>query len=426
MVLLIILVASNVFAAEIASVFRYPVGDENGNGWLNDNGLKWLNEYNYEGNCGWVYHPGIDFNKDGTDHDGDIRQPVYATANGEVIKSYYENKNGSTWGNLILIRHVLPNGELVFSLYGHLDARMVFDGNSVTYGQQIGTVGKGIGLDAHLHFEIRKENMSGYNASYFPCGQTQDFVEQYYFNPEAFITSHQSTTNLVGKYPDSSLSQPILSAYTTSANNGHPLGSPRDNNGGGVYVHNWNGVTLQDFYGTNTGFYHGYTSIIVSSDGISAYLLKEGFWDYYMNNNGPATFGPPFTDEITAEYADSPFINSGDYMQAGQQMVVQKFKRIGTDDRRTLVYNKTSGQPATHFAVGEFSIGKDRSADGVQWYVTVDSNPANDKPWPKAGVKTPTGKWFTKAITGEQRYNFVRYNSVGRDMIMFDFCAIFS
>ena len=167
--------------------FRYPVGNENGNGWLkNRTGLQWLEEYDYEGTCG------LDFNKDDTSCDDDEGEPVYAVANGEVIESYYES--GSTWGNLIIVKHVLPNQEVVFSLYGHLKDRYIYEGNNVKKGALIGTVGKGIGLCAHLHFEIRKSNMNGFPTKYFPCGESNSFVEEHYCNPENFIKSDRFLT----------------------------------------------------------------------------------------------------------------------------------------------------------------------------------------------------------------------------------------
>ncbi|MDP3899679.1 MAG: M23 family metallopeptidase, partial [bacterium] len=339
MVLFIGLVASNVFAAEIANVFRYPVGDENGNGWLlNRRGLQWLDQWDYAGNCGLVYHPGTDFNKDGTSHDGDIGQPVYATANGAVIKSYYES--GSSWGNLVLIRHYLPSGEVLFSLYGHLEKRLVSEGDDVAMGQQIGTVGKGIGLSAHLHFEIRKPILFNTAAKYFPCGQDQNFVKLRYFNPESFIK--------IGRFANmsSAITLKFVERYELK------LGVPFQDVGGNIYVHDWDGIMIQNFknddetnrYGTD-----GQTALIYNDDQNKCWLIKEGFWGYYKQNNGPTDFGTPFTDEITAKYANSPFISSGDYVQPGNEIVVQKFQRVNSTERRTLVYNKTSGQSVRRF-----------------------------------------------------------------------------
>ena len=308
----------------------------------------------------------------------------------------------------------LDHGDGYTSETGHYaDMPYVKVGDHINQGQPLGIMGStGKSTGKHTHFRVlyngkchsailesKPEPLSGYTGDSLKAGKI--VMSDNYFS--------------VGKYPDSTLSQPILTRYQQATNEGHPLGSPRDN-GGGVYVHNWNGVVLQDFYGTSTGFYHGCTSIIVGPDGNSAYLLKEGFWDYYMNNNGPTTLGAPFTEEIASHYANSPFVQAGDYVQPNNKIVVQKFRQTGTEERRTLVFNKSTNAAATHFAVGEFSIGSDRSENNVQWYVTVDSDPTHDIPWPKAGIVTPTGKWFAKAIIGEQRYNFVRHNNNGSRM----------
>jgi hypothetical protein len=63
------------------------------------------------------------------------------------------------WGNRVVIRHVLPNGEVVHSLYAHLKPRSVLvkAGERVAAGQMIARVGRtGRASAAHLHIEIRK------------------------------------------------------------------------------------------------------------------------------------------------------------------------------------------------------------------------------------------------------------------------------
>ncbi|MFH2124345.1 MAG: peptidoglycan DD-metalloendopeptidase family protein, partial [Pseudomonadota bacterium] len=185
--LLILLLTSPPAFAAVSNGFDYPVGKPDGTDWLTNNtGLQWLDLYNYGSTCGNVYHPGRDFNKGSGD--ADRYEPVYAVSNGEVVGSSWY----TTWGNVILIKHVLPDGSTVWSQYGHLEERSVSSGTVVTKGDQIGTVGKGdpnAGMSAHLHFEIRKTNLS---TNYFPCGETSAYVSSNYYNPTDFINTHRN------------------------------------------------------------------------------------------------------------------------------------------------------------------------------------------------------------------------------------------
>ena len=63
------------------------------------------------------------------------------------------------WGNYVVVRHTLPSGETVHSLYGHMMPRsiLVKRGDIVAAGQQLGRVGHtGRTTGSHLHLEIRK------------------------------------------------------------------------------------------------------------------------------------------------------------------------------------------------------------------------------------------------------------------------------
>lgn len=75
------------------------------------------------------------------------------------------------WGNLIVIEHRLPDGAFITSLYGHLGPRRLVEvGDTVTVGQQIGTVGRqgfqNGGYKPHLHFAIREGRFAEVGASY--------------------------------------------------------------------------------------------------------------------------------------------------------------------------------------------------------------------------------------------------------------------
>jgi TonB family protein len=87
------------------------------------------------------FHPAIDIAaKKGT--------PVVSSAAGTVTTSEFNDKDGN--------RIVIDHGNGYTSAYHHLDSRQVKIGDTVTQGQQIGTVGStGVSMGPHLHFEIR-------------------------------------------------------------------------------------------------------------------------------------------------------------------------------------------------------------------------------------------------------------------------------
>lgn len=167
--------------------FDYPVGTVDGTGWLLNRGGYGFLEDNPGVKCPFAYHPGYDFNKDGTSFDQDQFEPVYAVADGVVVASLYDNN--SAWGNIIVVEHTFQDGTKIWSLYGHLDDRLVMPGSKVTKRQLIGHVGKGDGtLSAHLHFEIRRTNMA---PTSFPCGQSKAQVLVNYADPLLFLDTHR-------------------------------------------------------------------------------------------------------------------------------------------------------------------------------------------------------------------------------------------
>lgn len=81
--------------------------------------------------------------------------PIGAAAAGKVVRSAVD-PNG--WGEYIVIDHgaIGPAGEIVFTLYAHLQRRNVNEGKEVSAGEFIGLSGKtGSATGPHLHFEVR-------------------------------------------------------------------------------------------------------------------------------------------------------------------------------------------------------------------------------------------------------------------------------
>lgn len=92
-----------------------------------------------------------------------VRVKVPAMVNGKrttKVRTRYRTawKWRTGWGNRVVIRHTLPDGQVVYSLYAHLMPRsvIVHVGDTVTAGQPIAKVGRtGRATAPHLHLEIR-------------------------------------------------------------------------------------------------------------------------------------------------------------------------------------------------------------------------------------------------------------------------------
>ncbi|MCK5198294.1 MAG: M23 family metallopeptidase [Spirochaetales bacterium] len=91
----------------------------------------------------WYLHKGIDI--------ASYRRgvPIVAAANGKVVERMYDAMG---FGNYVVIRHSYGYS----TKYGHLDKVFVEEGDTVTQGQKLGTMGNtGLSTGQHLHFEVR-------------------------------------------------------------------------------------------------------------------------------------------------------------------------------------------------------------------------------------------------------------------------------
>jgi murein DD-endopeptidase MepM/ murein hydrolase activator NlpD len=105
-------------------------------------------------------HPGIDLA-------GDHGDPIYATADGTVLRAGW---NSGGYGNLVEIDH----GRGITTRYGHMSAILVRSGQHVTRGQQIGRMGStGRSTGDHLHYEVR---IDGRAVNPIPFMKSTDYV----------------------------------------------------------------------------------------------------------------------------------------------------------------------------------------------------------------------------------------------------------
>ncbi len=88
-------------------------------------------------------------------------QPIWAAAAGEVV---YSGSGLAGYGQLVIIRH----SSAWLSAYGHNKELMVREGQWVSVGQVIASMGQGAGRDAALHFEIRRDGRPVDPLQYLP------------------------------------------------------------------------------------------------------------------------------------------------------------------------------------------------------------------------------------------------------------------
>ena len=241
---------------------------------------------------------------------------VFASANGIVRFSHNNGSCPDNWGPLIVIESNTNNGS-VCVIYGHVVSEpSIIEGGSVVRGQKIGKIADGTGCwSDHIHFGI-------YIGEYgMPNGEYPGWLRGYlfpgawpgnYVDPIWYVENNPpSSSSTVGCFSTNDCSGAVSLSfqqkYNAMATAGHPLGNPWDN-GGSIYVHEVNGMYIQDFQdprdqgGPSNGYYHPYTALIYDAATVSTAnvrLLKEGFWDTWMNNTGWVNFGSPITDEYS-------------------------------------------------------------------------------------------------------------------------------
>lgn len=87
----------------------------------------------------------------GLDLTGPRGTPILSAQQGSVV---YAGRDFRGFGNMVLIE----SGQGWATIYGHLEKILVTEGQRVSQGETIGTMGRsGRATGVHLHFEIRKD-----------------------------------------------------------------------------------------------------------------------------------------------------------------------------------------------------------------------------------------------------------------------------
>lgn len=149
--------------------FDFPVGAPDGVGYYDAQPF------------GTNEHLGADYNGLGGGN-SDKGDGVNVVANGRVVVA---EDLGGGWGRVVVVAHALPDGEIVTSLYAHLDEMTAEVGQDLVRGASIGTIGDADGVYiAHLHFEIRDDETLGVGGGY--AEETEGWLD-----PLVFIQGHR-------------------------------------------------------------------------------------------------------------------------------------------------------------------------------------------------------------------------------------------
>lgn len=101
----------------------------------------------------------------GIDISGKLGQPVVASAAGKVV---YSGSGLRGYGKLIIIKH----NKTYLSAYAHNDKLLVKEGQTVTRGQKIATMGNTDTDQVKLHFEVRRFGKPVDPAKYLPLSKS--------------------------------------------------------------------------------------------------------------------------------------------------------------------------------------------------------------------------------------------------------------
>jgi murein DD-endopeptidase MepM/ murein hydrolase activator NlpD len=150
---------------------------------------QWKDANPYKSKYNLGYHTGADLNLNWPTWNLDKGAPVYACADGVVT---FSAETGGSWQALVVIEHTMPDNSKVYSRYGHVDNRIVSQGDRVVRGQQIAQVGQsgGQGGNFHLHFDISTTGVLKLNPQNWPGFDFQALLRDY-VEPKTFILAHR-------------------------------------------------------------------------------------------------------------------------------------------------------------------------------------------------------------------------------------------
>lgn len=270
-----------------------------------------------------------------------------ASAPGTIICA--EFKNG--YGNTVKIDH----GGGYVTLYAHLKSFNVQLNQKVERGCLLGIMG-GTGGDyaEHIHFQLnynglckrtipesKPEPMSGYTN--FEAGKS------YFATPYEPITE---PTNIIGLL-EGGVYNPNLTPLFRNAYESY-MGVAVDNGGGTAYVHQWNGVWIQDFRSSDARIWH----LVHNPYQNQVWLLHGGFAEYWFGHFGE--IGYPIDKEHLYTYVGSN-PRCGNF---GEKVATQPFSQQADCGNCTSLVWTERINVVYHEPVGTFNLAEHSLPEG--------------------------------------------------------------
>lgn len=137
-----------------------------------------------------AYHTGADLNLNAPVFDSDAHSPVYAVADGLVCYAAVNTAWGA--GNAIVItKHTLEDGTVVYARYAHIEALKVSAGQAVVRGQPLAKIGNAAGrYPYHLHFDLARADLCAKPGDW--PGTDKARLLRDYYDPLVFLREHHS------------------------------------------------------------------------------------------------------------------------------------------------------------------------------------------------------------------------------------------
>jgi len=262
----------------------------------------------YGPNMGSGLHSGLNNGSSGNDYyaldlvyanesNGGKGLPIVAALAGTVVKAGWATAGWANFGQRVLVQHDIGDGHSYITMYAHLDSIAVQEGESVTQGQTVGTLGESCDGDnmqlncpsfgPHVHFAVHRNSTiggSGTGGSYGgnavvpePLSGAEDLVQG------MTITSDNAGTPCPSIPPEGAIIDDAqLACFTAGGNASYWRNETAGYDGSLRWTHGTDAMTVDNFGVWTFDFEQAgayeveiYTDAAFAQSQAAAYLLQH-------------------------------------------------------------------------------------------------------------------------------------------------------